>query len=279
MDRLARLLPLLVVGLAAAFAFRRLSNTDTWWHLASGRWIVAHGSVPHLDTLSWTVPDHLWINVQWLFDVIIYGIYSLGGTTLLVASAAMAYAASTALMLVNVRRHIGPVAAAVLCTWVVLISQERFEIRPEMMSYLFLSLMLWLYATGRDTDSRRLWAVPIVMCLWANSHSLFVLGMVIIISQMVGSLITDLTILPSGWRRPIGPAVRKRLLGSGAEDGYPFRLLPVWARRRRSARLSSLPARADPKFPCIAATIIAASTDAIAKKKNHRYAVMEYVMK
>ncbi len=215
-DWLTRLLPVLVVGLAAAFALRRLSNTDTWWHLAAGRWIVTHGTVPHLDTLSWTVPDHPWINVQWLFDVIIYGIYTLGGPTLLVVSSAMAYAAAIALMLVNVRRHVGPVTAAVLCAWAVVVSQERFEIRPEMVSYLLLSVMLWLYATGRVPNSKRLWLIPAVMLLWANCHSLFVLGVVIIISQMVGSLITDLSMFPSGWRRPVEPAVRRQVLTTGA---------------------------------------------------------------
>ncbi len=214
--RLIQILPLLVVGLAAAFALRRLENTDTWWHLASGRWIVKHGTIPGMDTLSWTVPDHPWINVQWLYDVIIYGIYRLGGPSLLVISSALCYTAAIAILLVNVRRHIGPIAAAVLCAWAVMISQERYEIRPEMISYLLLSVMIWLYATGRVPNSRRLWAVPVVMCLWANTHSLFVLGMVIIISQMAGVLITDLPILPSGWRRPVEPAVRKRILATGA---------------------------------------------------------------
>jgi hypothetical protein len=211
-----RLLPLLVIGLAAAFAFRRLSNTDTWWHLAAGRWIVTHGKVPQLDTLSWTVPDHPWINVQWFYDVMIYWIYTLGGPTLLVLSGAITYASSIALMLVNVRRYVGPVSAAVLCSWAVLISQERFEVRPEMASYLLLSIMLWLYATGRVPNSKRLWAIPAVMCLWANCHSLFVLGVVVVISQMVGSLITDLPMLPQGWRRPVEPAVRKQILATGA---------------------------------------------------------------
>ncbi len=213
---LTRLLPLLVVGLAATLALRRLGNTDTWWHLASGRWIVKHGTVPGLDTLSWTVPDHPWTNVQWLYDVIIYGIYQLGGPNLLVISSAIAYTAAIAILLVNVRRHVGPLAAAVLCAWAVIISQERYEIRPEMVSYLLLSVMLWLYATGRVSNSRRLWAIPVVMCFWANTHSLFVLGIVVIISQMVGVLITDLPIFPSGWRRPVEPVVRKKVLTTGA---------------------------------------------------------------
>jgi hypothetical protein len=213
---LTRPLPLLVIGLAAVFALRRLGNTDTWWHLAAGRWIVTHGAIPHLDTLSWTVPDHPWINVQWFYDVIIYGIFKVGGPNLLVLSAVMTYAAATALMFVNVRRSVDPVVASVLCVWAVLISQERFEIRPEMVSYLLLQIMLWLYATGRVSKSKRLWVIPAVMCLWANCHSLFVLGMVVVMSQMVGSLITDLPLLPQGWRRPVEPPVRKQILLTGA---------------------------------------------------------------
>lgn len=213
---LTRFLPLLVIGLAAAFALRRLSNTDTWWHLAAGRWIVIHKTIPHVDTLSWTVPDHPWINLQWLFEVIMYGIYMLGGPTLLVVSSMTAYAGAIAVMLMNIRRHVGPLMAAVLGTWAVLISQERFEIRPEMFSYLFLQVLLWLYATGRVSNSKRLWAVPAVMCLWANSHSLFILGAVVIVCQMVGSLVTDLPMLPQGWRRPVEPSVRKQVLVTGA---------------------------------------------------------------
>ena len=68
-NRLEQALPALVVVLTAAFALRRLDNTDTWFHLAAGRWIVSHGAIPATDTLSWTVRDHPWINTQWLFDV------------------------------------------------------------------------------------------------------------------------------------------------------------------------------------------------------------------
>jgi hypothetical protein len=88
--RVEQALPALVVALAAALSLRRLDNTDTWWHLAGGRWIVTHGSVPSNDPLSWTVRDHAWTNVQWLFDVLIYGLYRLGGPSLLVVTAAIA---------------------------------------------------------------------------------------------------------------------------------------------------------------------------------------------
>ena len=75
-----RLLPWLVLAPAGALSLRRLYDTDTWWHLASGRWIVEHASVPAVDTLSYTVPGKAWINLQWLGDVLLYGIFRAAGS-------------------------------------------------------------------------------------------------------------------------------------------------------------------------------------------------------
>ncbi len=213
---LERALPALVVALAAVLALRRLDNTDTWWHLAGGRWIVTHGGIPSNDPLSWTVPDHPWTNVQWLFDVLIYGLYQLGGPSLLVVTAALAYSAATALLLVNLRRHLDPLLASLLGAFAVLIAQERFAIRPEMISYLLLQVILWLYATGRVAGRKRLWFLPAIMCLFANCHSLFVVGEVMIACQMAGVLLSDAPVLPPGWRRHVEPKVRSQVLATGA---------------------------------------------------------------
>lgn len=215
LDRAARLGPALVLLLAAVLGIRRLDNTDTWWHLAAGRWIVHHRSIPALDPLSSTVPDHRWINVQWLFDVVLYGLHQLGGPDLLVVASALAYTGAVALLLVNLRRHVGDVATTVLGLAAVLVAQERFAIRPEMATYLLLQVLLWLYATGREPTSRRLWLVPAVMCVWANCHSLFSVGVVVIACQIAGTLLGALPVLPAGWRTPLDAGVRRRIVASG----------------------------------------------------------------
>jgi hypothetical protein len=88
-------LPVVVAALTAVFALRRLDDFDTWWHLASGRWIVEHASVPHVDVFSYTVPDHVWINLQWLYDVLLYATYRIGGADLLVVVTAIAFTVSS----------------------------------------------------------------------------------------------------------------------------------------------------------------------------------------
>jgi hypothetical protein len=215
MSLLGRFAPGLIVFLTAVLSLRRFDNTDTWWHLAGGRWIVQHHRIPSLDPLSFTASDHAWVNVQWLFDVVIYGLYQLGGPSLLVIVSALAYAAAVALMLVNVRRYADAVTTAVLGGWAVLVAQERFAIRPEMLTYLLLQALIYLYGTARDDRGRRLWLVPVVMALWANCHSLFSVGVVVIVCQIAGTLLSELPFLPGGWRTPVDAQTRNRIVWTG----------------------------------------------------------------
>src|SRR5436853_183920 len=106
--------------------------------------------------------------------------------------------------------------ATALGTWAVIISQSRFEIRPEMMSYLLIQVILWLYATGRVVGRKRLWFLPVAMCLFANFHSLFIVGAVVIACHMAGVLLSEVPFLPFGWRRPVDPGVRSQVLTTGA---------------------------------------------------------------
>src|SRR5688572_28217466 len=81
-----------VVVLAFVFGFHKLDDFDTWWHLAAGRWIATHQTIPATDTLSHTVRDHAWVNLQWGFDVGLYVLHRLGGVTLLNLAGAVAFA-------------------------------------------------------------------------------------------------------------------------------------------------------------------------------------------
>ncbi|MBI3783643.1 MAG: hypothetical protein HY270_09590 [Deltaproteobacteria bacterium] len=185
--RSAALLSSLPVFLAALLALRRLDDSDTWWHLAAGRWIIEHGTVPRSDPFSFTVPDHAWTNVQWLFDAALYVVFRIGGSELVVVSTAIVFGSAFILLGVNLRRQLGKVASAILLLWVVLIAQERFTVRPEMISFVLLQVLLWLLGTAARDDGRRLWLLPVVMVLWANTHALFVIGALLIVCHLAAA--------------------------------------------------------------------------------------------
>jgi len=56
-------------------------NPDTFFHLASGRWIVTHRAIPTTDVLSWYGQTHAthWLPHEWLFDALIYSVWKLSG--------------------------------------------------------------------------------------------------------------------------------------------------------------------------------------------------------
>src|ERR1017187_363067 len=91
--RALKILAAAVVVLAVAFPFflalEKISESDTFWHLKTGEWIMAHGAVPHVDPFSATVKGKVWLDWEWLFQVGIYVLYSWGGFNALVVGKAI----------------------------------------------------------------------------------------------------------------------------------------------------------------------------------------------
>lgn len=195
-------------------ALRCLDDADTWWHLASGRWIAQHGNVPRTDPFSFTVPDHPWVNVQWLFDLALYGIFQLGGMQLVIVASAIIYGVAIALLVINLRSQVGPVATCLLAVWATCVAQERFMIRPEMVSFVLLPVLWWLLAAAPRTEGRHLWLLPLVMALWANTHSLFIIGVLLIGSSLAAMALVRTRFLPPRWRQswPLTPTTERRVV-------------------------------------------------------------------
>jgi hypothetical protein len=82
-------LSIITVALALAFPFllalEKISESDTFWHLKTGQWIVAHGAVPRVDPFSAMTAGKAWLDWEWLFQAAMYVVYAAGGLNALVA--------------------------------------------------------------------------------------------------------------------------------------------------------------------------------------------------
>ncbi len=216
-DVVAARLPWCALLVVALFAIRRLDDFDTWWHLASGRWIVRNFAIPRTDVLSFTVPGNEWVNLQWLYDALLYGLWTLGGADALVLSSAACFVGTFALLARHLRLHAGALVTTLMLLWVATMVNERFLIRPEMASFPLLAAVQLVLAEGRSAPARLRWLVPL-MILWANMHSLFILGVAAIGCAVAGAFVAELPLLPAAWRRdsawPV--AARRELVAWGA---------------------------------------------------------------
>src|SRR5882672_8425939 len=78
-----------------------LGDSDTYWHIAVGKWILDHGALPHADIYSFTKAGEPWMSSSWLAQVLYAAAYAWAGWTGPVALASLAIAAAFALLAKN----------------------------------------------------------------------------------------------------------------------------------------------------------------------------------
>lgn len=238
--RFTRVAPLLVGLLAAAFAIHRIEDFDVWFHLAAARLMLATGTWPASNTFALTAPDFPWIDLHWIFQLVLYGAWSVAGVNgpILLAATLMA---TTSLVLYGLaRRFVPPLLAAFLMAMALTISCPRFVPRPELLSFLYFALYLVLLE-GYPRNGRAIFLLVPMQILWANTQGIFAVGLVLIGCYWIGSTLAFLPI-PRGWRQAsglsaaqwrqltlvLGLAALGCLLNPWGLDGalFPFQLLP-----------------------------------------------------
>jgi hypothetical protein len=173
----------LVLGLAAAFAWREETSLDLGFHIASGRWILEHHAWPRLDPFTYTVPDHEYVDMHGLFQIAASLAYR-GGGGLGVALLRLGFVLATVALLWATARRRGARSPGIMalgfglgvCAW-----ELRFIARPELASYLLLALELYLLERHRQDDRARwLWAIVPVQLVWVYSHALSLFGLAVL---------------------------------------------------------------------------------------------------
>src|SRR6266581_5267844 len=90
---------LVVYAQLLALSDRVLGDGDTYWHIAVGRWIIAHRAVPNRGIFSATMPDAPWVAHEWLGEVLLAWLFDHFGWTGLAVVTALCVAAALALLL------------------------------------------------------------------------------------------------------------------------------------------------------------------------------------
>ena len=68
-----------VYALLLTLGLKLLNDPDSYSHIAVGRWILAHGTMPASDPFSFSMHGAPWIAFEWLSEVIYAAVYALSG--------------------------------------------------------------------------------------------------------------------------------------------------------------------------------------------------------
>jgi hypothetical protein len=162
---------------------------DSWLNLMAGREVIENG-LPGRNELTVYGFGSTWTDQQWLAQVVIYGVFSLGDhallsiitATLVVAAFSIAAAAARSL-------GAGPRAIWVLFLPVLMAAPWAWSIRAQMLALPLYTGMLWLLASEVRRPTRRVWLALPMLVLWANIHGSVVLGALLVMFLGVYELV------------------------------------------------------------------------------------------
>jgi len=199
-----------------------ISTDDAWWHLALGETYASEGPWPARDPLLHTAHADAPVQHEWLFDVALHAWKrGLGLQGLRVLHVALVWGI-VALVLSALRRETSclAMAAAGACVFLALAWPRLVQLRPDLVSMIgVLLLYRWALGPRWGPDRAAMVASVVLLLVWANLHSLFAVGLVMIASAAAAA-----------W-------LELGLIRLGERDADPARLS---ARRLRARRLSLL---------------------------------------
>lgn len=189
----------LVVLLAAAMLFvwfsTEVADSDTWWHLKTGQYILQTHKLPVPDPFAFTTAGagsaypaeetvrHFNLTHEWLAQIFFYLAYAAGSFTGLVIFRSLLMMGVCALVgLIAWRRsnHFYLAVAAAISTG--LIGKSFLSDRPFLISFLLIGTTLALLEYRRW-----LWALPFIFVFWANCHGGFFVGWGLLGAYCVGA--------------------------------------------------------------------------------------------
>jgi hypothetical protein len=152
-------------------SFTIIPGVDTFWQVKTGEVIVQQG-IPHQDIFSYTTQGEKWVVHEWLSDVIFYEIHKIDPNLLLIFKGVIIALAFLILAFICLDEiSLLPILILLLSATA---SRIFFDVRPQIFSYLFFALLLFLLYR------KHLLFIPPLFLLWCNLHSGFILGLLVL---------------------------------------------------------------------------------------------------
>lgn len=136
------------VGVTTALAIlllieRRLSG-DVYWDLTAGRWMWQHHRVLTVNVLSWNHYGARWINLEWLWGIMVYGASHAGPLGLIALSAVGAFFYFWGLKKLSEVFHVDSVMTFLLLAYALLATGPYWDFRPQSWAYAAAVWSFWL---------------------------------------------------------------------------------------------------------------------------------------
>lgn len=184
------LLTILVYSSAFYFFSFVTADTDLWGHIKFGKDMWISRGLHYHDLYSYTAYGREWINHEWLSELLMYLVYhAFGSPGLLIGKLMVGFAIILLLSRITSHRTHTPFVYCLVFVLCAFVMSPGFMVRPQLFTYLFTALFLYVFYQYLEREKNLLWSLPLIMVLWVNCHggSLIGLGMfpVVVVSEAI----------------------------------------------------------------------------------------------
>lgn len=166
-----------------------IKDSDLFWHLATGKWIVEHRALPDEDPFTYTTQTYAYesfrrtsfiLKQSWLSQIILYGAYVLGNYWGILVLRMVIFL-SIILLLYKWLREIGlkPTETLLFLIPLAYVLNTFVGDRPNQITFFFSVLSLYLIFSAHNGRTRGWFLIPTLL-LWSNLHGGFILGIALI---------------------------------------------------------------------------------------------------
>ena len=217
----------------AAVSPQVLGDGDTWSHVATGEWIIAHGSVPHADPFSHSMASAPWTAHEWLSEVLLTLVFRLGGWSGVVVLTGAAAAVAALIVGLSAARELrGAPLIATVAIGLSLVTANLLA-RPHVLALPLAAAWGAGLIAARDRGRAPPLGLAALMTAWANMHGGFIFGLILIapfaLEAVTEAPVGARLVAARAWATFALAALAAALLNPYGIDAFllPFRLMSV----------------------------------------------------
>ena len=173
---------LVMIGVQFLYSMYKpdMNDPDIWWHMRNAQYLFQHHQLLRADMYSFTVAGQPWISHEWLSEVPFYLSYEAFGLAGLKSLTFFLLDAIFLLLLyLSYQESRNFKAAVAACCYSTFLATVSFGPRTILFGYLYLLILLIILQRFRQRGNAPLWIVPILFCLWVNTHGSWSLGLIL----------------------------------------------------------------------------------------------------
>ena len=201
-----KILLVLFFGLVFLYSFNQIGNSDTFYDLKTGQYIVDNfftlqnfslknlgGLIPAHDIFSLPAYGADWVPHEWLAQIIFYLVYAASGFFGLTVFCALLGVLTYFILWRLAFKKCANCHLSLLVLFILsYLTLELWVPRPQIFSYLSLALLIYFLENYRDKPNKKeLIGSALTIWFWANTNASFILGLVImffyLFSEAIGS--------------------------------------------------------------------------------------------